>query len=797
MPFSRFISPIRPIAAAMLSLVAAWAQAAPLAIDLPAQPLSTSIQQLSRQSGLSIGGNAALLEGKNAPAVHGTLEPADALRKLLQGSGLRADLDGNKAVIRKAASVLKEVVVSSDAVAIPQEGSAEAGYKAETAMSIGPWGGRKLLDTPYSMTVVGEDLIRNSVANSTDQLFRINPTIQLLQPFDMNGLSRVMMRGFLIQSNMVDGMQGNTSGQGLFIENVDRMEVMTGLSGFMYGVDNIGGTLNYLTKRPTETVKRDVTVGNYGGSQYFAHADLGGPIDADGKFAYRLNLLTQDGDTVIKDQSLKRSMVSGALDWRAGDRLLFGIDALAGSYDLKGRPGQWGFANTLAALPSVPDTKRLWASPDNMNDIDTKRYGARVQWDISDMFAFRAGYGFQKDERDTIFSSLTVTSDTTYSLAKSFVRSYRTDTESAYAYLDTKFKTFGIANKLTLGVNGYAVDGYSGHTAAGVQPAQIGDAYTNLSLLHPDSANIALPTFDFGSLRMLKTSQTKSRNIIVGNESVFNDQWTLLLGLNRAQYRAENYDGPTGAMTRKYDKSKTTPTASLLFKPRPGLTTYLTYIEALQQGQIVSGATFTNDGEIMPPAVSKQYEAGVKAELGGSLLTASLFQIEKANAYSQDNGNGTFTMFQNGRQQHQGLEFTVSGKASRDLTLLGGLTLMDAEVKKSTNNVGLGKVPQGVAEVMVKLYGEYKLPSLHGLTVTGGVYYTGKSYIDAANTKEAPSYTTVDLGLRYATQVFGRDTTVRALVTNLTDKRYWMSNYTIGTMMGAPRTVSFSASMAF
>lgn len=797
MPSLRLVFRVHPIAAALLSIGAAVAHAAPQPIDLPAQALTTSIQQLSRQSGLSIGGDAALLVGKTAPAVKGNLEPAVALHKLLAGSGLDVRFEDNKAVIgRMPVATLKEVVVKGQAPRV-MEGSAELGYKAEIARSIGPWGARKLLDTPYSMTVTSEELIRNSVAGSTDQLFRMNPTIQLLQPFDRNGLSRVMMRGFLIQSAMVDGMQGNTSGHGLFIENVDRMEVMTGLSGFMYGIGNIGGTLNYLTKRPTETVKRDVTVGNYGGSQYFAHADLGGPIDADGKFAYRLNLLTQDGDTAIKDQSLKRSMVSGALDWRATDRLLFGIDALAGSYELKGRQGQWGFANTLTTLPSVPDTKRLWASPDSMNDIDTKRYGARVQWDISDMFAFRAGYGFQKDERNTIGSNLTATSDTSYSLTASFVSSYRIDTESAYAYLDAKFKAFNIVNKLTFGANGYAVSGYDGHTVAGGLPAQIGSAYTNLNLSNPDSANITLPSFDFGSLRMLKTDQTKVRNLIIGNESVFNDQWSLLLGLNRAQYRAENYNGPTGTVTSKYEKSKTTPTASLLFKPRPGLTTYLTYIEALQRGQIVSDATFTNNGEVMPPAVSKQYEAGIKAELGDSLLSASLFQIEKANAYTQDNGNGTFTMFQNGRQQHQGLEFTVSGKASRDLTLLGGLTLMDAEVKKSTNNVGLGKVPQGVAEVMVKLYGEYKLPSLHGLTVTGGVYYTGKSYIDAANTKEAPSYTTVDLGLRYATQVFGRDTTVRALVTNLTDKRYWMSNYTIGTMMGAPRTVSFSASMAF
>src|SRR5690606_20194635 len=120
----------------------------------------------------------------------------------------------NKAVIGKTAPVLKEVTVVGDPLGAPKEGSADAGYRAETAKSVGPWGGRKLLDTPYSMTVVDEELIRNSVANSTDQFFRMNPTIQLLQPFDMNGLTRVMMRGFLIQSAMVDGMQGNTSGQG-------------------------------------------------------------------------------------------------------------------------------------------------------------------------------------------------------------------------------------------------------------------------------------------------------------------------------------------------------------------------------------------------------------------------------------------------------------------------------------------------------------------------------------------------------------------------------------------------------
>ncbi|MGP1664926.1 MAG: hypothetical protein ACTS5I_03220, partial [Rhodanobacter sp.] len=80
-------------------------------------------------------------------------------------------------------------------------------------------------------------------------------------------------------------------------------------------------------------------------------------------------------------------------------------------------------------------------------------------------------------------------------------------------------------------------------------PAQIGNAHTNLDLSNPDSANVALPDFDFGSLHMLKTDRTRSKNIIVGNETIFNDKWSMLLGLNHASYLVENHDAPTGAVT--------------------------------------------------------------------------------------------------------------------------------------------------------------------------------------------------------------------------------------------------------
>ena len=675
----------------------------------------------------------------------------------------------------------------------PKEGSAEAGYKSDTVDYVGPWGEKAILDTPYSISVIPGDLIKNTNSNNTDNVFRMNPGIQLLQPYEFNGLTRVMMRGFLIQNQMIDGIQGDTPGEGLFIENMDRIEVLNGLSGFMYGVGNVGGTLNYVTKQPTSVPFHELTIGDYGGGQYFAHADLGGPIDKQGKFAYRLNFMTQSGDTPIQDQSVNRYMLSGAFDWHILDNLKVGIDAMDGHDRVDGRQGQWLFAPNLARIPSPPDSSHLWASPDTFNLEDTIHYGAHLTWDISDMLTFRSGYGHHDMTRQTITSQNRITSITNYTQNAAGADEWEDIEDGGFTYMDVKFGILGVNNKVTFGWNGWRYVSRDGLDTNGNSFFQLGSTRTNLSLSDPDSANVTLPNFDFDALKKTKDFEQTSKNAIIGDDIKFTDQWEALVGVNYSEWIVQYF--PTS-----YDKTKATPTFSLLYKPIPYVTTYATYIESLTQGAIVSssgGQVFTNNGEIFPPYVSKQYEVGAKAELGKMLLTGAVFDIEKANTYVQDNGNGTFTEFQNGKEVHKGVELTISGKVTNDLTLLGGITQMTCNVEKSTNGVGVGKIPQGIADQMAKLYAEYDLPFVRGLTLTGGVYYTGKSYFNVQNTQVAPSYVTGDFGARYTTKLYGYNTTFRGLVANVTDKSYWMSNATVGGIIGAPRTFSLTASVQF
>lgn len=273
-------------------------------------------------------------------------------------------------------------------------------------------------------------------------------------------------------------------------------------------------------------------------------------------------------------------------------------------------------------------------------------------------------------------------------------------------------------------------------------------------------------------------------NYVIGDNIQFNDQWSLLVGLNHSTIRTESLTSTGERSQPDYDKSRNSPSVSLMYKPVPWLTAYASYIEGLEQGGIAPD-TASNYGAILAPMVSKQKEIGIKATVGNMLLTTALFDIEKA--YEFTDSNNVYT--QNGRQNHKGIEFNASGKLSDKWTVVGGVTALDAKVKGSDFN---GNAPMNVAKVVAKVYSEYELP-VPGLSLTGGIYYTGKQWANAANTDRLPGVTTADIGMRYATKVGGKPLTLRLNVANVTNKSYWLNSYYVGS----PRSVAFSAQVQF
>ena len=271
-----------------------------------------------------------------------------------------------------------------------------------------------------------------------------------------------------------------------------------------------------------------------------------------------------------------------------------------------------------------------------------------------------------------------------------------------------------------------------------------------------------------------------------------------LLGGNYATISQENFqtfNGPPFPLTSSVTQSKLTPTYSLIYKPVSWVSTYATYSESLQNGSPVPlNQGYTNGGQLLPPYLGKQYEIGAKADYAGVLWTVAWFNINKANEYTRFNSDGTFTLLQDGRQVHQGIELTATGNIAPGLRVLGGVTWMDAKVVNSGDPLLDNKRPVNVANNFAKVSLEYDLPFLRGLTLTGGVYYVGKAPADAVNVVWLDSYVTADIGLRYRTILpTGQETIWRLNISNLTNHAYWLSN----NYVGAPRTVSFSGTIKF
>jgi iron complex outermembrane receptor protein len=170
-----------------------------------------------------------------------------------------------------------------------------------------------------------------------------------------------------------------------------------------------------------------------------------------------------------------------------------------------------------------------------------------------------------------------------------------------------------------------------------------------------------------------------------------------------------------------------------------------------------------------------------------------VFQITKPS------GQLTGTVYGvNGEQRNRGVELNVSGEPIKGVRLLGGVTALDAVLTKTTSAATVGNRPVGVPDWMANAGAEWDLPWVPGLSLNGSVTYTGKEYINQANTQSVPSWTTVDLGARYTTKIQGKSTTFRASVLNVFDRKYWSGVASFGTVsLGAPRTVVLSASVDF
>ena len=674
-----------------------------------------------------------------------------------------------------------------------REGRADEGYVATKVKGVGILGERELQDTPYSITVISEELIENLNAKDMDQIFKMNPTTQETARIssDATDGAWVTIRGFQVTNAVVDGIPYPSRVGGVpLMQGIERVEIINGASAFMYGGGRVGGAVNYITKKPTLEDLRVVRVGSYGGRSYFGHVDLGGQFDENGVFGYRLNVVRQGGESSRKEKKTLDGVVL-ALDMKPNRDFTTGLRFSFKDTEYPG-PNIFWEGNPPDRLPPDRSRAHVGRNLSHTPDWQTHRFTSRkidhdLSWNINDVFSLRTNMFYEKISRSGGDARIRFVDGVVQHASWFGTRSTaENETVGLATYLDSRFKTAGVDHTLSVGylASSERVRNSRGGEVLRTTEDMTLDEFRNFPNPMPGGWGS-----DVGP--RTPNNRTQYTNVQIVDDIRFNDRWLALIGGNYATINTKSYRGSLG-----YDESKFTPTLALTYKPISNLSTYVSYLESLEQATVATSENYINKDQVFPPYLSKQVEIGAKYNLNDrAMLSAALFRIEKANAYDieLDQPPPNLIRTRDGLQVHQGLELGFTGRVTDNLTVIAGGTLMDLSVEKSTNGALDGKKPTGAAARLAKIYAEYRIPGVQGLSLSGGAFYTGKQYYDAGNRSIVPAFTLFDVGLRYATRLGNHPTTFNFTVQNITDRVYWSNT----SALGNPRTFALTMRTMF
>lgn len=227
--------------------------------------------------------------------------------------------------------------------------------------------------TPVALSVIGGDDLRTRGVVSVTQIPDVSPgVIMARDPFGVN----INIRGVTTTDQTSKGEQGigfNVDGvpirrplvMGLSFFDVDRIEVLRGPQGTLYGNSTTGGVINVLTNRPGQEfdASADAEIGNYGTHRENAMINI--PVSS--VFALRVAANANDRDGYLKlddgsksrnDQHDRSVRISGLFTFSPDTSLLLGATGskvtgigygtvpLSAVFDHDGGSGQrTGFSN--------------------------------------------------------------------------------------------------------------------------------------------------------------------------------------------------------------------------------------------------------------------------------------------------------------------------------------------------------------------------------------------------------------------------------------------------------------------
>lgn len=626
-----------------------------------------------------------------------------------------------------------------------------------------------LRKTPQTISVVTREQMNDQQPASVADALGYSSGVVTNYRGNSNRNDEVISRGFRYAPKLLDGLHYGLSSENGGAGQLDpwlleRVEMVHGPAGVLYGQVSPGGLLMMTSKRPTAESIHEVKLST--GNRHYGEAafDFGGKLNDDNTLFYRLNGIANTKSEFVKNSKQQRMAIAPAITWLPNEDTSF---TLLTSYQNDPKAGSRNF---------LPRSGTLYATPE----------GFTVPYDLN---VSDADFAKSKREQTSIGYSL----DHSFNEAVSFTQNLRySHRNEDYKYLvygydysdhvmtrmpqheETQTNEFNVDNQL----KGLFETGDVSHTVLGGLDYRYSHIDLKLSRAYGTQYNLDWTNpgridIDENDLA-LATSTLKTLNqygVYLQDQMAWNN-WNLVLSGREdwSQVRTQDRLANTDVT---YNDSAFTGRAGLLYAFDNGVSPYISYSTSFEPvlAQPAPGS------DPLKPTTGAQTEVGVKFQPVGSntMMTVSWFDINQKNVLSSIDGTRYYNQI--GKVNSQGIETEIHAQPTPEIKLIAAYTYTDATTKESDTAAEVGHSPAAIPRHAASAWGSYSFldGALDGLTVGTGVRYVGKAGGDNTGEYYVPHYTLYDAMVKYelgqAVPAL-KGTSLQFNVQNLTDEHY-------------------------
>jgi catecholate siderophore receptor len=642
-----------------------------------------------------------------------------------------------------------------------------------------------LIDVPQSVSVVTQEQMSDQSVQSMSDAVRYVHGVTASQGEGNRDALNFRGSGVTTGDFYLDGMRDDVQTYRDFY-NTDRIEVLKGPNGMVFGRGASGGAINRVSKEagwdPVREIK--VTYGAY--NQKRTSIDIGNGIND--VAAFRFNAVYEESDSYRSGVNLKRYGVNPTFTITPSDNTKITIGA---EYFKDQHIGDRGIPSIGTGLNNRPyrleDYQTFYGNASlSPNETETKALNAMIEHAFNDNLSIRNRTRYAS--YDKYYQN--VYADSAVSNNLFAVGAYRdtTDRKNFINQTDITYKinTGRFEHQLLAGME------------VGTQKTTNARFIAGNSEIISSGVSVLSPTYSL-PINLSNTSRNQASEIdifalYVQDQIKISEQWQAIVGLRHDQLTT-HYDNVKTSQTIEVSDSLLSPRAGLIFKPIENLSIYGSYSLAYvpRAGDQLLSLTATTKS--LQPEKFINKELGAKYDISPNLsLTAAVYKLERKNVAIMDPLSPTQNIVIDG-QETKGAELGVAGKMTDRWSMFGGYSYQDAEFSKTmtigtlTSNstylagTTLGQTPSHT----FSLWNRYDFNESWGAAI--GVVSRSQMYALTPTTAAStvlPGYARVDAA------IFWKPTSkiqMQLNVENLTDKDYVTSAHTNNNLTpGAPIT---------